>query len=184
MEYVKIITGICPKIYPSYGAYLALIWILMNGNMTCGTVLQLFPPIHTTLENAVMVTMLHQLFPTQTASSLDVLCVRVPTMQPRVATTVIQKTLMSTCFSSFERHWCRPFFFDGASQGSRRGSHVHEINTLLWNFGRPHPRVGGLLVAKTEKMIRRHSRSETSRRAWKTRQAGKRAADDSEEESS
>ena len=25
---------------------------------------------------------------------------------------------------------------DGASQGSRRGSHVYEINTWLWNFGR------------------------------------------------
>ncbi len=37
-----------------------------------------------------------------------------PTMQPRVATTVIRKTIMSTCFSSFERHWWQfdvdPFF--------------------------------------------------------------------------
>jgi hypothetical protein len=56
---------------------------------------------------------------------------------------------------------------------------VYEINTLLWNFGRPHPRVGGLSVAKTKK-IRRHSRSETSWRAWKTRQARKRAADEEE----
>jgi hypothetical protein len=38
---------------------------------------------------------------------------------------------------------------DGASQGSRRGSHVYEINTWLWNFGRPQPRVGGILVAET-----------------------------------
>ena len=66
---------------------------------------------------------------------------------------------------------------DGASQGSRRGSHVYEINTWLWNFGRPQPRVGGLLVVKTEE-IRRRSRSETSRRAWKTWQARKRAADE------
>jgi hypothetical protein len=81
----------------------------------------------------------------------------------------IWKTLMSACF------------FDGASQGSRRGSHMNEINTWLWIFGRPQPRVGGLSVAKNEK-IRRHSRPETSRRAWKTRQARRRAAD--EEESS
>ena len=40
---------------------------------------------------------------------------------------------------------------DGASQGSRRGSHVYEINTWLWNFGRPQPRVGGLSVVKTER---------------------------------
>jgi hypothetical protein len=37
----------------------------------------------------------------------------------------IRETLMST------------FFSDGASQGSRRGSHLYEINTWLWNFGRP-----------------------------------------------
>jgi hypothetical protein len=62
----------------------------------------------------------------------------------------------------------------GTSKESRRGSHVYEINciinTWLWNFGRPQPRVGGLSVAKTE-MIRRKSRSETSQRAWDTRQA-------------
>jgi dolichol-phosphate mannosyltransferase len=28
---------------------------------------------------------------------------------------------------------------DGSGQGSRRGSHVYEINTWLWNFGRPQP---------------------------------------------
>ena len=67
----------------------------------------------------------------------------------------------------------------GASQGSCRGSHVYEINTWLWNFGRPQPRVGGLSVVKSEE-IRRRSRSETSRRAWKTRQARKRAADEEE----
>ena len=68
---------------------------------------------------------------------------------------------------------------DGASQGSRRGSHVYEINTWLWNFGRPQPRVGGLSVVKTEE-IRKRSRSKTSWRAWKTRQARKRAADEEE----
>jgi hypothetical protein len=30
---------------------------------------------------------------------------------------------------------------DGASQGTRRGSHVYEINTWMWNFGRPQPRM-------------------------------------------
>jgi hypothetical protein len=30
---------------------------------------------------------------------------------------------------------------DGAGPTSRRGSHVHEINTWLWNFGRPQLRV-------------------------------------------
>jgi hypothetical protein len=47
---------------------------------------------------------------------------------------------------------------DGQGPASRRGSHVYEINDWLWNFGRPQPRVGGLSVAKTEK-IRRKSRS-------------------------
>jgi hypothetical protein len=92
--------------------------------------------------------------------------------------------VFATCFSSFRRHWCQPVFSDGASQGSRKGSHVthvYEINTWLWDFCRPQPGVRGLLVATTEKILR-HSRSETSRRAWKTRQAWKRATD--EEESS
>ena len=52
---------------------------------------------------------------------------------------------------------------DGAGLNSRMGSHVYEINTWLWNFGRPQPRVGGLSVAKTEK-IRREARSEASKR--------------------
>ena len=59
---------------------------------------------------------------------------------------------------------------DGAGPNSRRGSHVYEINTWLWNFGRPQPRVGGLFVAKTEK-IRRKSRSEASKRRWATKKA-------------
>jgi hypothetical protein len=46
----------------------------------------------------------------------------------------------------------------------------------LCNFGRPQPRIGGLSVAKTER-VRRQSRSETSRRAAETRKARKRAVD-------
>ena len=61
---------------------------------------------------------------------------------------------------------------DGAGPTTRRGSHVYEINTWLWNFGRPQPRVGGLSVAKTEK-IRRKSRSEASKRGWATKRARK-----------
>ena len=61
---------------------------------------------------------------------------------------------------------------DGAGPNSRRGSHVYEINTWLWKFGRPQPRVGGLSVAKTEK-IRRKSRSEASKRGWATKKARK-----------
>ena len=59
---------------------------------------------------------------------------------------------------------------DGVGPNSRRGSHVYEINTWLWNFGRPQPRVGGLSVSKTEK-IRRKSRSEASKRGWATKKA-------------
>jgi hypothetical protein len=70
---------------------------------------------------------------------------------------------------------------DGASHGSRRGSHGYEINAWLWTFGRPQPRVGGLSVAKTER-IRTKSKSEAARRGWKTRNARKRRAE--EEESS
>jgi hypothetical protein len=66
-------------------------------------------------------------------------------------------------------------------KGSRRGSHVYEINAWLWNFGRPQPRVGGLSVAKTER-IRMKSGPEAARRAWKTKKARKRPAE--EEESS
>ena len=48
----------------------------------------------------------------------------------------------------------RDAFEYGCADGpnSRRGSHVYEINTWLWNFGRPQPRVGGLSVSKTEKI--------------------------------
>ena len=117
----------------------------------------------------------------------------------RISTSVGQRTFLGGCLSFLAFFMAMPrltipytgkyaprqkqaFEFgcaDGASQGSRRGSHVYEINTWLWNFGRPQPRVGGLSVVKTEE-IRRRSRSETSRRAWKTRQARKRAADEEE----
>jgi hypothetical protein len=72
----------------------------------------------------------------------------------------------------------------------RRGSHVYEINTLLWNFGLPQPRVGGFSVggavvaavplyyhawarlAKTEKIWGK-SRTEAAKRARATKQARK-----------
>ncbi len=59
---------------------------------------------------------------------------------------------------------------DGEGPNSRRGSHIYEINTWLWNFGRPQPSVGGLSVSKTEK-IRRKSWSEASKRGWATKKA-------------
>ena len=65
---------------------------------------------------------------------------------------------------------------DGSGQGSRRGSHVYEINTWLWNFGRPQPRIGGLSVAKIEG-VSSQSRTESARRAAETRKARKRAVD-------
>ena len=64
---------------------------------------------------------------------------------------------------------------DGPGQGSRRGSHVYEVNTWLWNFGQPQPRVAGLSVAKTEK-IRKRCRVDAAKSAWETRRAQKRAA--------
>jgi hypothetical protein len=66
---------------------------------------------------------------------------------------------------------------DGSGQGSRRGSHVYEINTWLWNFGRPQPRIAGLSVAKTEK-IHRASSSDSARRAAGTRKARKVTAEE------
>jgi hypothetical protein len=59
---------------------------------------------------------------------------------------------------------------DGAGPTMRRGSHVYEINIWLWNFGLPQPRVGGLSVAKTEK-IQRKSWSNAAKRAWATKWA-------------
>jgi hypothetical protein len=61
---------------------------------------------------------------------------------------------------------------DGAGPTSQRVIHVYEINTWLWNFGRPQPRVGDLSVAKTE-MLRRKIRSEASKRGWATKLACK-----------
>ncbi len=52
---------------------------------------------------------------------------------------------------------------------------VYEINTWLWNFGRQQPQVGKLSVVKYRRIIGQ-SKSQTSRRAWKTRQAHKHAA--------
>ena len=57
-----------------------------------------------------------------------------------------------------------------------RGSHVYEVNTWLWNFGRPQPRVASLSVAKTEK-IRKRCRAAAAKSAWETRRARKRAAE-------
>ena len=61
---------------------------------------------------------------------------------------------------------------DGPGQASRKGSHVYEINTWLWSFGRPQPRVGGLFVPKA-KRICKASRSEAAKRAWVTKRARK-----------
>ena len=61
---------------------------------------------------------------------------------------------------------------DGPGQASRKGSHVYEINTWLWSFGRPQPRVGGLSVSKAQR-LRKASRSEAAKRAWVTKRARK-----------
>ncbi len=60
----------------------------------------------------------------------------------------------------------------GAGPTTRRGSHIYEINTWLWNFGRPQPSVGCLSVAKTERILRK-SQSEASKRGWATKLACK-----------
>jgi hypothetical protein len=65
---------------------------------------------------------------------------------------------------------------DGHGPETRRGSHVYEVNTWLWNFGRPQPRVASLSVAKTEK-IRKRCRAAAAKSAWETRRARKRAAE-------
>ena len=59
---------------------------------------------------------------------------------------------------------------DGPGPASRKGSHVYEINTWLWSFGRPQPRVGGLSVSKAQR-LRKASRSEAAKRGWATRRA-------------
>ncbi len=81
--------------------------------------------------------------------------------------------------SLYTGSWCRGRI--ETQPASRRGSHVYEINNWKWNFGRSQPRVGGLSVAKTERICRQ-ARSETSWRAWETRKASKlQVAADSEE---
>ena len=64
---------------------------------------------------------------------------------------------------------------DGPGPASRKGSHVYEINTWLWSFGRPQPRVGGLSVSKAQR-IRKASKSEAAKRGGKTKRARKCAA--------
>ncbi len=66
-------------------------------------------------------------------------------------------------YSSRQREAFECCCADGACPTTRRGTHVYEINTWLCNFGRHQPRVGGLSVAKTQK-IQRKSRSEASKR--------------------
>ena len=86
--------------------------------------------------------------------------------------------LTSTIPHKYAARQGRAFEFgcaDGPLQGSQRGSHVYEVNTWLWNFGRPQPRVAGLSVAATQK-IRKRCRGEAAKAAWKTRRARKSAA--------
>ena len=59
---------------------------------------------------------------------------------------------------------------DGLGLASRRGSHIYEIDTWLWTFGRPQLHVGGLSVAKNQR-IRNKSRSEAVRKGWETKWA-------------
>ena len=89
-----------------------------------------------------MVTTLHQLFPTQTASSFDVLCVRVPTMQPRVATTVIRKTLRSAWFSSAP---LRTFAFIPLAlwRQTELGSCMNPLLSRLSTLAKPRTFLGG-----------------------------------------
>ena len=226
-----------------------LVYTYLTRCVSNRTVLQLSPPIHTTLAIVVLISTLHWPFPTQTAyglyvpsSSSNVLCV--PWTQSRGATTVTPTKLLWTWCSLVPLRICTfkpltpwrpmelgsctspllslpsmlaelrtsldgchslgvsPCFLDrnttstiphkyaprqkqafeygcadGSGQGSRRGSHVYEINNWLWNFGSPQPRIGGLSVAKTER-IRRQSRSETARRTAATKKARKRAVDE------
>jgi hypothetical protein len=47
---------------------------------------------------------------------------------------------------------------DSACQGSiMQGQPFYEINTWMWSFGRPQPRIGGLSVTKTKRIRRRPS---------------------------
>jgi hypothetical protein len=73
---------------------------------------------------------------------------------------------------------CADRHHDG--QETRSGSHVYEVNTWLWNFGRPQPRVASLSVAKTEN-IRKRCRAAAAKSAWETLRARKRAAEPASE---
>ena len=79
--------------------------------------------------------------------------------------------LTSTIPHKYAARQARDFEYgcaDGPLQGSRRGSHVYEVNTWLWNFGRPQPRVGGLSVAATQKIRKRcKGELEAAKAAWK-----------------
>ncbi len=77
-------------------------------------------------------------------------------------------------YSSLQRDAFECSCADGAGLTSLRDSHIYEINTWLWNFGQwlPQPRVGGLSVAKTEKILRKFQ-SKASKRGWATKLARK-----------
>ena len=115
--------------------------------MSFRTVLQLFSPIHTTLASAVTVTTLHQPFPIQTAcgwcvlsSSSHVLCV--PSMQPKVATTNIRKTLKSTWCSSAP---LRTFAFIPLAlwRQTELGSCMNPLLSRLSTLAKPRTFLGG-----------------------------------------
>ena len=57
---------------------------------------------------------------------------------------------------------------DAASVDGRRGSNVYEVNTLLWQFDRGKPRLGGLSIEATEQRMHAHRR-ESHVRASETR---------------
>ncbi len=83
------------------------------------------------------------------------------------------------CFKDFQET-CRQTLRSGfwyIHRDPRTGSHVYEMNTWLWNFGRPQPSVAGLSVAKTEKICKR-CRGAAAKSAWETlsQLASKRAA--------
>ncbi len=63
----------------------------------------------------------------------------IPCFLDRNATSTIPRK-----YSSRQKHAFECGCADSAGPTSRRGSHIYEINTRLWNFGRPQPRAGGL----------------------------------------
>ena len=68
---------------------------------------------------------------------------------------------------------------DRPLQGVHRCSHEYEVNTWLWNFGRPQPLVTGLSVAETQK-ISKSCRGEAAKAAWKAWRACKSTASDAQ----